>query len=436
MAKAKPNPDEPQYALFQPTEIPNSFRKAVQVVHSKPREHMSLLQRKVSNAWLKNAMETEADEEGWYTIGTQSMATDINFDSNNREYLKETARELMSIVFEWDVIAAEKKRVDWKASVLYTDIELTSDTIRYQINNQLRKSVLNPEMYALIDMNIIKKFRRGSSLAIYEHCIRFEKLGRTPDVAWEKFRDIILGQSSESKSYKEFKYFSQKVLKPSIAEINTVSDIAIEIHQTRRGKSVTHLRFDVVRAKTSGDESSPPDEATMAAIGEMVKLGVPQSEAKRLAREAPLEEIKAALHYTQNRMRDPRQNKIDKPSSYFRNALKNKWGIVEDIQEKTKSPAKPRPASGVVSTIQQKYEAHYVVEAERYFKELDVPEQEEAMARYNETVTLPALKIKKKNTGKAAEKSFFSWLSKDTWGAPSTEELLQFANTIISSGTV
>ena len=428
----KADPDS-QRSLFQVPEVPNSYRKAVQVLHSKPRQHMSLLQRKVSNAWLKNAIETQADEEGWFTIGTQLMAADIDFDSNNREYLKATARELMSIVYEWDVIATEKKRIDWKASVLYTNVELTPDTIRYQINNQLRKSVLNPEMYALIDMNIIKKFRRGPSLAIYEHCIRFEKLGKTPEVEWEKFRDIILGESKESRSYKEFKYFSQKVLKPAIAEINAVADIAITVHQTRIGKSVSHLRFDVVKPQIHVEEVGPPDEDTMVAIGEMVKLGVPQSEAKRLSREKRLEEIRAALEYTYRRLKDTRQSKVDNPGSYFRNALKNNWAIVEDVQEKSKPSSQRKTTARGGTTIQQKYEAHYALEAERYFKELDPADQDNAISRYNETVTLPALKVKKKNTTKVAEKSFYHWLSKDTWGTPTNDELLQFANLILSN---
>ena len=123
-ARAHSTPADGQFGLFKLPETPDPFRKAVQVVHSKPRAPMSLLQHKLANVWLKNAMVTQADEQGWYTIPIRTMAVDVGFDSNNREYLKQSAEQLMRIVFEWDVVAPQHKRVLWKASVLFPEVEI------------------------------------------------------------------------------------------------------------------------------------------------------------------------------------------------------------------------------------------------------------------------------------------------------------------------
>ncbi|MFX8957410.1 RepB family plasmid replication initiator protein, partial [Acinetobacter baumannii] len=90
--------------------------------------------------------------------------------SNNRQYLKESAEALMRIVFEWDVMSPTNKR-PWKASVMFPEVEIHADVIRYQISSQLRELIVKPEIYAVIDMNVVRRFRRASSLAIWEFCV-------------------------------------------------------------------------------------------------------------------------------------------------------------------------------------------------------------------------------------------------------------------------
>lgn len=424
------NQDEPQIGLFTLTEIPNSYRKPVQVVHSKPRAPMSLLQRKLANAWLKNAVETPADSGGWWTIGVLSMAHDIGFDSNNREYLRGSALELMRIVFEWDVIAPESRRALWKASVLFPEVEIRSDSIRYQISSQLRDRVLNPEIYALIDMNVVRKFRRGSSLALYEHCVRFEKIGRTTPVPWKELRDIVLGESAEARSYQEYKYFKSKVLNSAIAEINSGSDIDIQLEQSKIGRTVTTLQF-LVTKKPSLDDTAILDEETLGAVGAMVHLGVPQSEAKRLAKKHTAARIKEAMAYTQARMADKKASKVANPAAYFRMALSHGWGEVQDAVVKKSTP-KASPANGA-SKLAEDFAVAQMAEAENYFKELDARDQESLIIRYNDQQSVPNLRVQSSRATRGAKVAFFRWLAVDTWGKPTTEQLLAYAASLLSA---
>ncbi len=429
--KKTPGDEESQFGLFQIAETPNAYRKAVQVVHSKPRAPLSLLQRKLSNAWLKNAVETSVDAEGWWTINVASMTEDIGFDSHNREYLRNSALELMRIVFEWDVIAPEKKRVLWKASVLFPEVEIRGDRIRYQISSQLRERVLNPDMYALIDLNVVRKFRRASSLAIYEHCIRFVTLGHTAEVEWEKFRDIALGESAESKSYKEYKYFKQKVLKPAIAEINSESDITVELREQLNGRRIEKLLF-LVEKKSAQVEAEPADEKQLELVGEVVRIGVPQSEAKKLVKQYPADEMKAALDYTRKRSNDKKAQKLENPAAYFRQALTHKWGLVDDIELKGEAK-RPRPAVTGAPSVEEAFALRQMETATGYFKELDVADQDELIHRYNEGQPTPALQIKKSKSTRASQTAFFKWLALDTWGPPTPSELLQFAQELLNA---
>jgi hypothetical protein len=422
---------EPQQALFQLVEPPNAYRKAVQVVHSKPRAPMSLMQRKTSNAWLKNAVQTEPDEEGYWTISIAAMAKDIGFDSNNRAYLRESSLELMRIVFEWDVIAPmHKKGTTWKASVLFPDVEMRSDVMRYRISSQLRDQVLNPEIWAMIDMNHVRKFKRASSLALYEQCVRFEKVGRTTPVQWEHLRDIILGESAEAKIYQEYKFFKNRVLLPSIAEINSLSDIEVELVQNKEGRKVTTLQF-AVQKKSEYREENPVDEEAMEAIGMVAKLGVPGSEAKKLAKQWSAKELRAAVEYTTKRMHEKKGPKIENPAAYFRQALNNRWASVADAEVKRETVASAQPTAA--NHLDDMYAAERMAESEKYFAELDAPDQDALIERYNQGQDLKGLKLSKEKISKAASAAFFRWLANDTWGAPSTAQLLAFANKLAAA---
>lgn len=423
---AKP---EGQITLFGVKETPDSFRKAVQVIHSKPKSPLTLLQRKLGNAWLKHAIESNPDENGWWQLSIADLAEDIGFDSNNRLYLKESAEALMRIVFEWDVMAPASKRVPWKASVMFPEVEIHSNIIRYQISSQMRDRMVNPEIYAMIDMNVVRRFRRAPSLAIWEFCVRFEKIGRTGEVEWEKFRDMVLGESAENKTYQEYKYYKSKVLLPAIAEINAESDHTIALHEGKVGKRVSVLWFDVARKVVL--EPVADDDRLVELVGDLVKLGVPKSEASRITKTRTFEEIKGALEYTKRRLHDKKLAKLENPSAYFRMALTNGYAQADEVTPT--ETAKPEAKKNKPLDLKEAFAAHQVQQAEEYFESLDTDDQAEAIERYNAHQDVPALLIKKKTT-RVAQAAFWRWLAKETWGDPTADQLLAFAQEMLTSG--
>ncbi|TXG99331.1 MAG: RepB family plasmid replication initiator protein [Rhodocyclaceae bacterium] len=428
MPRKKTTDEQSQIALFQAPEVPNAFRKPVQVIHSKPKTSLSLLHRKLGNAWLKNASDTPSDD-GWWTIHTATMATDIGFDSNNRAYLIDSARALMGIIFEWDVIAPEGKRKLWKASVLFPEVEIRPDTIRYQISRPLREQVLTPEMYAMIDLNVLKRFRRASSLALYEHCLRFEKIHRTTEVEWQLLRDMLMGESADAKSYQEYKVFKDKVLKVAIAEVNALSDIEIELIEKKLGRRVQTLAFNVRKEREHVPEQIDHDENVLD-IGEMVKIGILQSEARQLVKKYSHQQIVSAISYTKKRLTDKKSSKIENPAAYLRKALSNGWAIVDSIEPKQRATTANQEKK---PDLIEMYRVEMIREAEDYFRELNSADQTELVSEYNATDISPTLKVKKSKPGKAVRTEFFKWLAKRTWGDPKPEDLLQYAQKLIET---
>lgn len=421
MSKASKKQDEGQFGLFQLSEIPDPFKKAVEIVHSQPKAPMSLVQRKLSNAWLKNAAMNPPDSEGWWTISSKSMIEDIGFDSKNFKHLTDAAREMMAIVFEWDVYGKERK---FKASVLFPEIEITAFTTRYQISGQLRKHVLNPDVYAIIDMTEIKKLRRGASVAIYENCIRFLNVGWTPAMPWQQLRDMVLGGSS---SYEEYKHFKAKVLKPSLAEINSLTGIHLTlVDKPLGGKRVTDVKFKVERLEAPSDQ--PESEEQMRVIGEMISLGMSQADAKKLCNTHSISKAEAAVAYTKKMIIQgaKKGEPIENTAGYLKRSLEKGWGVV-DVEDKFPSPA-PATTGANKNKLEEAFKAQRRLEAQAWFKEVPLTTQEATVARYNEYQQTPSLKIKAKGkTSKAVESAFSNWLANDLWGVPTDEDMLEFA---------
>ena len=422
MAEKFPSSVNGQISLFGMAETPDTFRKAVQVIHSKPKQPLSLVQRKIGNAWLKHALLTQPSDDGWWSISIRNLAQEIGFDSNNHQHIKSAAEALMSIVFEWDVISPEAKRSMWKASVMFPEIELHADIVKFQFSSQMRERLLNPEIYALIDMNVVRKFRRSSSLALWEHCVRYEKIGRTGEVAWPLLRDMILGQDAGNKTYEEYKFFKSKVLKPALAEIKESSEHEITMIENKVGRRISTLQF-VIKRKQPAKELDGIE--SLEVIGEMTRLGIPPSEAKRIAKAHSVESIKGALNYTKKRMEDRKLPKLDSTAAYFRKAVDFKYA--EDEKQPTVSD-KPKVDIRVVF-LQRR-----ISEAEAYFKELDPDDQTVLLEKYNNQQPTETLRFHaQKRLGKSVLSTFYGWLAQDTWGEPSAEELLAFAQTLMSA---
>ncbi len=430
MATKKRTKNTGQGSLFVAPETPDAFRKAVQILHSKPKRPMGLMERKIADNWLKRASREDPDTKGWWTVHISEMAQEIGFDSNNSEYLKKAAGELMQIVFEWDVIASQEKRITWKASVLFPEVEIENTLLRFQVSSQLLAQVRNPAVYAFIDESISRRFRRGPTFAIYQHCFRFVKVGKTSEVKWETFRDMILGESAGASSYSEYKYFKAKVLKPAIAEINSVSDIEVDLLEIRAGKWLDSLKFEV-RQKVQKLEMAKDDVLNLPVLGEMIKLGVPQSEARKLLQEHGADAVAAAIAFTSRRKGDNRSAKLENPAAYFRQALQKGWAQAEDVV--AKKPGASTKARDGNAELRTAYWAQQDIESQRYFKELDLPDQTSAMERYNAQQETASLKIKPSKPTKGALVAFYRWLGRDVWGEPTDAELVTFAGQLLAT---
>ncbi|POR50097.1 replication initiator protein [Paraburkholderia eburnea] len=413
--------------VFQQGQPPDLFRKAVPAIHIAPKSgSISLQQRKMFSSLIKNAIRQDSLEQGRssFEITISALSQDVDLNSNNTEYVKETINSLISTVVNWDYLTQDKRSI-WKASGLLAGAELERSVLRYTFSEQIRGELLNPEIYAMIDMRITRQFRKAHSLALWENVVRYEAVGVTARFPLATLRDLILGQDTSAQSYKLYKQFKSRVLVPCIKEVNEISDHNFELIEHKVGRSVVALQFRVTR-KPETDPSQELRANDTLLIGEMAKFSIPVSEARRLLKQYGDEKIRTAVAYTAARVAQKNAAPLANVAAYFRKALMQGYQL-PGANAAASANADAGKARESQDQVQDRYIAAKIAEARSYFNELEYDDQTALIKRYNETVGMDKLKVStSKVPSKMASTNFFRWVVLDTWGQPTAADLLEF----------
>lgn len=437
MARKPTSPTE-QGSLFQLDQPLDQYKKSVELVHAKPNAALSLLQAKTIDCLLRNAYESgEPDEDGYFKITGKDLAASTGFDSKNVKYLKTTAESISSIRFVYDMFNNKTKADETVFVALFPVVKLSRATIHYKVEESLKELVRNPEVYALLDSGAMKRFARAASIPLYQHCARFINLGKTPKIAWETLRDILLGAKSGDGTYAEFKFFNAFQLKPAIAEVNAFSEITIDkMHTDKEGRFISAVWFEI-SPKTKNLKATQ-DERYDAIQAALKEIGINSSEARRLLQNHRVAELDAALNYTKRRIEDTRTGKLDNPAAYFRSTLENRWAIVEaDATEAGRKEETPEAkAANNRRQLEEAFQLHQVEEARSHFSGLDDSERKISIARYNDQQQLRLMQIREgKKSHAQAQTAFLRWYAKDRWGEPTEAQLLDYASSVLSGNT-
>ncbi|MBO9409384.1 replication initiation protein [Shimia sp. R9_1] len=216
-----------------------AVKKHVAAIHVSGK--LSLLQRKLSNVLLLNAYDTLTSQSK-HSIDARTLCMMIGYNSNDMETLKASLRGLAETVAEWDMLD-EKGQQEWGVSSLLSYAKLKGGVCEYSYSHALAEKLHDPKVFALINLNIQRKFTSGHALALYENCYRFIRTGSTGWWSMELFRRLM-GLDGSS-YYESYKHLNAKVIKPAVAEVNKTSNILIEPETRKQGRVVTDIRFRI-----------------------------------------------------------------------------------------------------------------------------------------------------------------------------------------------
>lgn len=216
-----------------------AVKKHVAAIHVSGK--LTLLQRKLSNVLLLNAYDTLTSHTR-HQIDARTLCLMIGYNSNDLETLKQSLKGLAETVAEWDMLD-EQGRQEWGVSSLLSYATLKAGVCEYAYSPALADKMHDPKVFALINLNIQRRFTSGHALALYENCFRFVRTGSTGWWSLDLFRRLM--GLDGSAYYESYKHLNAKVIKPAVAEVNKTSNIMIAPETRKRGRAVTDIRFRI-----------------------------------------------------------------------------------------------------------------------------------------------------------------------------------------------
>lgn len=216
-----------------------AVKKHVAAIHISGK--LTLLQRKLSNVLLLNAYDTLTSQSR-HQIDARALCLMIGYNSNDTDTLKAALRGLAETVAEWDMLDAEGQQ-EWGVSALLAYARLKGGVCEYAYSPALAEKLHDPKVFALINLNIQRRFTSGHALALYENCYRFVRTGSTGWWSLDLFRRLM--GVADSPYYDEFKHLNAKIIKPAVSEVNKTSNIVLVPELRKMGRTVTDIRFRI-----------------------------------------------------------------------------------------------------------------------------------------------------------------------------------------------
>lgn len=212
-------------------------KKHVSAIHIKGT--LSLLERKISNVLLLNAYDNLMTARE-HQISTAFLAEFVGFNSHDLQKLKEALQTLVTTAITWDIMGDDGK-AEWGVSTLLAQGKIKAGLCTYAYSPALAEKLYNPEIYARINLSVQRKFSSGYALTLYENCLRYKNIGST---GWIELALLkrLLGVDNLP-LYEKFKYLNDKIIKPSVKEINHYADILVEAEFRKLKRSVVAVRF-------------------------------------------------------------------------------------------------------------------------------------------------------------------------------------------------
>lgn len=299
------------------------LKKHVGLIHSTNK--LSLLERKIANALLYNAYE-QLLTRNEHSIHIPSLCFLIGYNSKDYKTIKHALVSLISTVLEWNLVDKNKKEGDaiWMASSMLADAKIEGPICTYSYSNRMKELCHYPEFYGRLNMQVMSMFKSTYGLALYENCIRYQNISQTPWFNLPIYRKLMGVADSK---YKVFRDFNNRVIKPSVKEVNKYSPIFVNQEFMKKGRGVVAIRFLI---------SKQSDKTFVSSIE---KSDVNKSIIERLKDDYGLsaEQIKAVVSKYDDLYLLDKMSLIESSSSYQNGKIQNlakylEKALIEDFQ--------------------------------------------------------------------------------------------------------
>lgn len=215
---------------------------------------LSLLEQKVL-LYVISRIKPDDEElkEQIFDIAEFCRVCGIQAGGNNYPYLKEVIGKLKSRVM-WLVGEDCETTVSW---IDKATIYKKSGKIKIRLDEDLKPYLLMlSRNYTMFPLHNVIKMKTKYGIMLYELLKSMAFMGECIEFSLDELKEHL-----DCINYENFTNFKTKVLLPALNDINTFSELKVEVEYRKTGRSYTHILFHISDLKKS---TAPEDieEAT------------------------------------------------------------------------------------------------------------------------------------------------------------------------------
>lgn len=446
-AKKKPRTTE-LVSVDAPAQM--EFRKANEAIGLRVVEgKLTLLIRKVFNVLMFHAQQLKvpgqnapidtAAAKKYFWIPLSELARDSAYDSKDTEFFKEQLEEMQNIK-----LLMENDR-QWTSERLIASVSLVNPKgfksrsgqvwFGFAFPPEVHENVMAPGTYTKLSILYQGMLRSGAALALYEICRRYAtNPSKVTHVdTYEHWYGTLTGNPiPESGALPEYKYFKRDVIKQAMAEVNSLTDIEVELIEHKKGRKVERLQFRVQQTKQPQLDFPSPPVIDFELLDKVMKLGLAQGDASDILVQHGDTKVRSALAFVHARIAAKSGSPLDSPVAYFRWALKKEASTA--IETPKASPRLPNQGKPDGPSVLERFLAARANDALGLYRELEPEERDQVFGRFK-AQTSAKIAAKEKALEHGITRTLLSnWYAEELWGEPGVEDILRFVEEIGLSG--
>ncbi len=291
-----------------------------------------------------------------YSISAKILMNMISIGEDNYTYLNKFLSELKNINIKYNILGKDKKS-EWGEFSMLAGYSYKNGEITYSFPHQIQDAIIDPDIYAWIDMVVIKGLKSKYAVALYEYIQDYVNVGHPITLALDRFKELM---GVPEGKYKSFFNFKQRVIDQAMNEINASPGIKfiISITPKKTGRRYTHVFFTIKPKQQKQQIKQQLDGQQLSLLLSMLPERYRSKTAERLLnkhKDKGAGYIKAQIEYTNNA--EPNQY-----IAYLRKALENdyagfeKGDLTKELERQEKEKQRKRKEAELKKKLKEEEE--------------------------------------------------------------------------------
>lgn len=315
------NADEQESALRKPHEM---------IVMIPRSAHLTLTARRIYAVLLQTSQLRLAQ--------LQAMpAADFMFEAPLAAILKATGSkggermsakryliQMRSTEVDWES-TAPGDGVKWRGFTMLSEVALEirggQNWVQWSFAPSIMAALMDPERWARIDLEILASLDSYAAIALYEICARYRSspgmlTSRKPPEWW-----TVALSSTPGGDNREWRKFKNERVKRAIDEVNSKSDMNIDLIEHKKGRELSEVQFSVLPKERHLVEKSDLGPVDMGLVLRAETLGISEPKLDGLIKEFSEHQVHLHLGELERRMANTALKAVENSYSYLRSLL-------------------------------------------------------------------------------------------------------------------